>query len=99
MLIKSIVMDLLRGGEYSKIVNYFTDEYRCILENFLTKNKIEVSDKDTMIDIMYKVEINFPQHSGLMMLISMSLFNEDMTIGDRIERLIDNYDIVVKRLT
>jgi len=99
MLSKDLVMGFLKDKEYSKIVDYFSDEYKSILEDFLIKNKIEVSDKETMIDVMYKVETNFPQHSGLMMLISISLFNEDMTIGDRIEKLIDNYDIVTKRLT
>jgi len=92
-------MDLLKAGEYSKLVNYFSDEYRIILEEFLVKNKIEISDDDAMVDVIYKVKSNFPQHSGLMMLISMSLFNEDMTTGTRIEKFIDNYNITKERLT
>lgn len=99
MLNKSLVMNLLKDKEYSKIVEYFSTEYRNILEKFLTKNNIKLTEDDTMIDVMYKVEINFPKHAGLMMLISMALFNEDMTMGDRIEKLIDNYNITCERLT
>lgn len=99
MLSKEHLMSLLKDGEYSKIVDYFSNEYKEILENFLTKNSIEITDDDSMIDLMYKVEVNFPKHTGLMMLISMSLYNEDITIGDRIEKMIDNYNIVKERLT
>lgn len=99
MLNKSVVMSLLKDREYSKIVDYFSDEYKSILIKYLVKNNIKVTDNDTMIDLMYKVEINFPNHSGLMTLISMSLYNEDMTISDRIEKLIDNYNIINDRLT
>jgi len=99
MLSKVLVMDLLKNGEYAKIVEYFSNEYREILEIFLIKNNIEVSEENSMIDVMYKVEINFPKYSGLMMLISRALFNEDITIGDRIEKLIDNYNIIKEKLT
>ena len=99
MLNKDSVMNLLKNGEYAKIVDYFSDEYRDILEKFLTKNNVKISDEDSMIDIMYKVEVNFPKHSALMMLISMMLFNEDIAIGDRIEKLIDNYNITKEKLT
>lgn len=99
MLNKGVVMDLLNNGEFTKIVDYFSDEYRLILEDFLIKNNIGLDDDDSMIDVMYKVEVNFPKHSGLMMLISAALYNEDMTIGDRIEKLIDLYNTVKNRLT
>lgn len=99
MLNKDLVMNLLRNSEYSKIVDYFSDEYRNILEEFLIKNNVKISNEDSMIDVMYKVEVNFPKHSALMMLISVMLFNEDMAIGDRIEKLIDNYNIIKEKLT
>jgi hypothetical protein len=99
MLNKQTVMDMLQNKEYSKIVDYFSIEYKNVLEDFLKRNNVSVAEEDTMIDVMYKVEINFPKHSSLMMLISIALFNEDITIGDRIEKLIDNYNILKERLT
>lgn len=99
MLNKNFIMDLLKDNEYAKIADYFSSEYKEILENFLLKNNIQVSDDDSMIDIIYKVEINFPKYSGLMMLLSRTLYDEDVTPGDRIEKLIDNYNLVKEQLT
>lgn len=99
MLNKDIAMNLLKNGEYAKIVEYFSEEYRNILEIFLTKKDIEISHEDSMIDIMYKVENNFPKYSGIIMLISSCLYNEDISMGDRIEKLIDNYNFIKNELT
>lgn len=99
MLNKKIIMDLLKDNEYAKIADYFSSEYKEILETFLLKNNIQISDDDSMIDIIYKVEINFPKYTGLMMLLSRTLYDEDVTPGDRIEKLIDNYNLVKEQLT
>lgn len=99
MLNRTVIMNLLKDNEYSKIVDYFSDEYRIILDDFLIKNDIKISSEDSMIDIMFKVEINFPRYSGLMMLLSNTLYNEDITAGDRIEKLIANYNTIKEQLT
>lgn len=99
MLNKTVIMDLLKNGEYAEIVEHFTVEYKLLLQSFLTKNNIETAEDDSMIDIIYKVESNFPQHDGLMKLISRMLYNEDLIMADRIEKMIDNYKIVKERLT
>lgn len=99
MLNKNFIMNLLKDNEYAKIADYFSSEYKEILENFLLKNNIKISDDDSMIDIIYKVEINFPKYSGLMMLLSRTLYDEDITAGDRIEKLIDNYNLIKEQLT
>lgn len=99
MLNKTVIMNLLKDGEYAEIVEHFTVEYKSILQNFLLKNNIETTEDDSMIDIIYKVETNFPKHSGLMKLISRMLYNEDLIMADRIEKMIDNYKIIKERLT
>jgi len=55
MLNKTVIMDLLKNGEYAEIVEHFTVEYKLLLQSFLTKNNIETAEDDSMIDIIYKV--------------------------------------------
>ena len=54
MLIETEMKALANKKEYTKVFNYFHDEYTELLKNFLKRNDIEVKKEDCLIDYIVK---------------------------------------------
>ena len=54
MLIEAEMRDLAKNKEYTKVFNYFHDEYTEMLKNFLQRNDVKINDDDCLIDYIVK---------------------------------------------
>ena len=54
VLIEAEMRELAKKKEYTKVFNYFHDEYTEMLKNFLQRNDVKVNEDDCLID--YKVK-------------------------------------------
>lgn len=99
MLDKNKVMTMLKENNYNGIINHFEFEYSKLLKDFLISKNIEVLEDDKIIDFMYKVRINFPKYSTLMLNLSRKLYDEELSSMDRINKMIDMYKVLIEKFT
>ena len=50
MLVEKEIKELAEKKEYTKVFNYFHDEYTEMLRNFLIRNDVKVNENDCLID-------------------------------------------------
>ena len=64
MLIESEIKELASKKEYTKVFNYFHDEYTGMLRDFLERHEVEVKEKDCLIDYIVKTRVFMPKYNS-----------------------------------
>ena len=96
MLIESEMKALADKKEYTKVFNYFHDEYTELLKNFLERNEIETKEEDCLIDYIVKTRFFMPKYNSDTIPISNAMYNEDQPEGMKYELLRSSYKDVLK---
>ena len=96
MLIEAELKELANKKEYTKIFNYFHDEYTEMLKKFLEKNEIETNKNDCLIDFIVKVRFFMPKYNSYTIPITNAMYNEDLTEEIKYELLMNSYKDVYK---
>ena len=86
MLIEKEIKELANKKEYTKVFNYFHDEYTDMLKKFLQKNDVEVNENDCLIDYIVKTRFFMPN----------AMYNEDLSEEMKYELLMSSYKEVFK---
>ncbi len=96
MLIEEEMKELAKNKEYTKVFNYFYDEYTEILKNFLERNEVEVKEDDCLIDYIVKTRFFMPKYNQYTIPISNAMYNEDLPEAMKYELLMSTYKDVIK---
>lgn len=96
MLIEEEMKELAKNKEYTKVFNYFHDEYTEILKNFLERNEVEVKEDDCLIDYIVKTRFFMPKYNQYTIPISNAMYNEDLPEAMKYELLMSTYKDVIK---
>lgn len=91
MLIEAEMRELAKNKEYTKVFNYFHDEYTCMLKNFLIRNDIEVCENDCLIDYIVKTRFFMPKYNQYTIPITNAMYNEDLPEAMKYELLMNTY--------
>ena len=96
MLIEAEIKELSEKKEYTKVFNYFHDEYTNMLKNFLERHEVEISENDCLIDYIVKTRFFMPKYISYTIPISNAMYNEDLTEAMKYELLMSSYKDVIK---
>ena len=96
MLIESEIKELASKKEYTKVFNYFHDEYTVMLRDFLERHEVEVKEKDCLIDYIVKTRVFMPKYNSYTISISNAMYNEDLSEETKYEMLMSSYKEVFK---
>lgn len=96
MLIEEEIKELEKKKEYTKVFNYFHDEYTSLLKNFLKRHDVEVSENDCLIDYIVKTRFFMPKYNSYTIPISNAMYNEDLSEAMKYELLMATYKDVKK---
>ena len=96
MLIESEMKSLADKKEYTKVFNYFHDEYTDMLKCFLQRHEVEINEKDCLIDYIVKTRFFMPKYNSYTIPISNAMYNEDLPEQMKYELLMSSYKDVKK---
>ena len=96
MLIEEKMKELEQKKEYTKVFNYFHDEYTKMLKNFLERHEIKTNENDCLIDYIVKTRFFMPKYISYTIPISNAMYNEDLPEKMKYELLMSTYKDVIK---
>ena len=96
MLIEEELKQMEQKKEYTKVFNYFHDEYTNLLKSFLKRHDIEVNENDCLIDYIVKTRFFMPKYNSYTISISNAMYNEDLSEETKYEMLMSSYKEVFK---
>ena len=73
--------ELAKRKEYTKVFNYFHDEYTDMLKNFLERNEVEVHEDDCLM----------PKYNSYTIPISNAMYNEELPEALKYDLLMSTY--------
>ena len=94
MLIEKELNDLANKKEYTKVFNYFHDEYTTLLKNFLERHEIEVKENDCLIDYIVKTRIFMPKYKNYTIPITHAMYDETVPEDVKYSLLMESYKSV-----
>ena len=86
--------ELAKKKEYTKVFNYFHDEYTDMLKNFLERHEVEVHEDDCLIDYIVKTRVFMPKYSPYTIPITNAMYNEDVPEDMKFDLLMNSYKTV-----
>lgn len=95
MLIEEL-KELEQKKEYTKVFNYFHDEYTEMLKEFLERHDVEVNEDDCLIDYIVKTRFFMPKFNSYTIPISNAMYNEDLPEPMKYDLLMSTYKDVRK---
>lgn len=96
MLIEAELKELAEKNEYTKVFNYFHDEYTEMLKSFLERNGVELGDEDCLIDYIVKTRFFMPKYNQYTIPITNAMYNEDLSEELKYDLLMTTYKDVRK---
>ena len=99
MLIEAEMIELAKNKEYTKVFNYFHDEYTEMLKNFLQRNDVKINEDDCLIDYIVKTRFFMPKYNSYTIPISNAMYNEQFSEEMKYELLMNTYKDVRKAFT
>jgi len=96
VLVEAEIKELSENKEYTKVFNYFHDEYTGLLKNFLERHDVEVNENDCLIDYIVKTRFFMPKYNSYTIPISNAMYNEDLTEAMKYELLMSSYKDVIR---
>lgn len=96
MLIEEEIKELEQKKEYTKVFNYFHDEYTEMLKNFLERHDVEINENDCLIDYIVKTRFFMPKYNTYTIPISNAMYNEELSEAMKYELLMSTYKEVRK---
>lgn len=96
MLIEEEMKKLEQNKEYTKVFNYFHDEYTNLLKNFLIRHEVDISENDCLIDYIVKTRFFMPKYNQYTIPISNAMYNEDLPEELKYDLLMSTYKEVRK---
>jgi len=91
MLIEAEMKKLAESHEYTKVFNYFHDEYTEMLKNFLDRHEIETNEEDCLIDYIVKTRFFMPRYITYTIPITNAMYNEDLPEELKYDLLMSSY--------
>lgn len=91
MLIESEMKKLAENKEYTKVFNYFHDEYTEMLKNFLERHEVAIKEEDCLIDYIVKTRFFMPKYKTYTIPITNAMYNEDLPEEIKYDLLMSSY--------
>ena len=88
------IQKLADKKEYTKVFNYFHDEYTQMMRNFLIRHDVKVNDDDCLINYIIKTRIFMPKYSYYTIPIASAMYNEEVSEQKKYALLMDTYAFV-----
>ena len=96
MLVERELQELAENKEYTKIFNYFHNEYTVLLRDFLERHDVEVKESDCLINYIYKTRAFMPKYTTYTIPITNAMYNENVPEDMKYSLLMNSYRIVRK---
>lgn len=94
MLVEKEIKELASKKEYTKVFNYFHDEYTDLLKDFLVRHDVKVNEDDCLIDYIVKTRVFMPQYRNYTIPITNAMYNENEPEELKYELLMNSYRTV-----
>ena len=91
MLVEKEIRNLADKKEYTKVFNYFHEEYTEMLKNFLIRHDVKVDENDCLIDYIVKTRIFMPKYSEYTKEITTGMYSEEFSEEMKYDLLINSY--------
>lgn len=88
------IQELADKKEYTKVFNYFHDEYTKLMHDFLIRHDVKVNDDDCLINYIIKTRIFMPDYSYYTIPIVCAMYNEEVPEHKKYSLLMDTYSFV-----
>lgn len=85
------IQDLIEQNQYTKVFNYFHDEYTRTLKDFLIRHNISISEEDCLINYIIKTRMFMPKYKKYTMLMT-NVYNEDVSEEEKLDKLLASYN-------
>ena len=96
MLIEAEIKELAKKKEYTKVFNYFHDEYTEMLKKFLERHDVDIDENDCLINYIVKTRFFMPKYNQYTIPISNAMYNEELPEAMKYELLMSSYKDVRK---
>ena len=90
------IKDLADKNEYTKVFNYFHDEYTKMMKEFLIRHDVSVNEDDCLINYIIKTRIFMPKYSYYTIPMAIAMYNEEVPDQKKYALLMDTYSFVCK---
>ena len=91
MLLEREIKELANKKEYTKVFNYFHDEYTEMLKDFLVRHEVQVNEYDCLIDYIVKTRVFMPKYRDYTIPITTSMYNEEVSEEMKYDILMSSY--------
>ncbi len=88
------MQNLADKSEYTKVFNYFHDEYTELMRDFLIRHDVKVDKSDCLINYIIKTRIFMPKYSYYTIPITNAMYNEQVSEKKKYALLMDTYSFV-----
>lgn len=100
MLNKEELLRLNKQGQFDKIYNLFRNEYKSILKNFFTKNKIDVKNDYSLINLITRLNyVENGKYADISDYLSDMFLCDESTLASSISLAIDMYNYIYSSLS
>lgn len=99
VLIEAEMRELAKKKEYTKVFNYFHDEYTEMLKAFLERHEVDINEDDCLIDYIVKTRFFMPKYNQYTIPISNAMYNEQFSEEMKYELLMNTYKDVRNAFT
>lgn len=82
--------------DYSKVFNYFHEEYTQMLKEFLERHEVAIKEDDCLIDYIVKTRFFMPKFSYYTIPITNAMYNEDVPEDMKYALLMNSYRTVIE---
>ncbi len=88
------IQALADNQEYTKVFNYFHNEYTEMMHDFLVRHEVKVKDDDCLINYIIKTRIFMPDYSYYTIPIANAMYNEKVSEKKKYALLMNTYSYV-----
>ncbi len=88
------IQNLADKEEYTKVFNYFHNEYTNMMHDFLVRHDVKVSEDDCLINYIIKTRIFMPNYSHYTIPVSIAMYNEEVPEAKKYDLLMNTYSFV-----
>ena len=94
MLTENEKKEVAKEVEYSKVFNYFHDEYTNLLKSFLQRHDVKLKEDDCLINYIIKTRFFMPKYSAYTIPITNAMYNENVPNEMKYELMINSYKTI-----
>lgn len=100
MLIKEDIKKMLKQEQYRKILFLFKKECKKMMFNYVKeKNLLDIDESTDISDLLLLISEEDSKLNGCIGIITTILYDENKSVFEKLNYILDNYDYIKIKLT